>query len=1000
LGSLESLLLQGNMVTKLERNLFSSVKKLRHLDLSNNKLQSLDRQDLQELTSLEVLKISNNQLTTLPKSIFSRNAKLYHLDLSSNKLEDIDTYLFKSTRFLKDLNVSGNLIKELNKNTFSPTTRLKSLDLSRNQLQSLGPETFKSLEFLEYINLAHNKIVNISTDAFNHIFQVEIDLSFNRLTRMYYWSFHEVGNITKLNLSHNLLNDLISPIAFDQTDCAHLDLSYNLLQDISKFPISNLTGLRYLDISHNEITELNKKSFSEKKPMYELHTIDASFNNISQISGNIMERLRSIRYLNMEHNPLKKLTSSAFGNSPTLLELNLSHNNLTDIASGSIVGLISIRTLDLRFNKLKKMVPVPVALNTIHLEHNEINQLSKTAFPSLNSLLELYLDHNRISRLDEGTFSSLLALHTLSLSHNLLDDIPMRALKDLTSLQTLNLNGNKIQRLQRRAFGTLPIVFNLRLDGNNISSLADHSFEGMLQLLNLNLSSNNLVEVPPEAFGGLVSLRQLDLSHNQLNRFENKTRSAMEDLLSLEVGNFSHNKLSMITQKTFLNSPYIPYRLRIVDLSHNLIGILVNHFAVGLKKVEWLSLRNNIINEIMPNVLTNITQLKYLDLSHNKLRQLKRNTFLAPSGESAALKSLETIHLDNNKLTSLNWDEFDQLRSLSTLNVSSNKLEHIYPDLGRWMKRGILVDLSNNNLHCNCKQLPLLAWLDNLRGTYLEDLAMTQKAQQHLTNSSHGPKQQAITQAVPLPIGGGQLARYYDAAQLVSKFVCSAPESMRGKSITHMLQLAGIESRSNALGCDASLLDEADQMRRLKAPIHFTGAEPYSAEDSWQKSHLLVQWALQDQRLDIINFLILRARFAHPLNLGKLRAAATTENGTNLDSLSSNGGGYPAREQAGLVKVETPDQEASGSVQLVDYNLERVPYNERKLVLGELDPSQFHIVCITYEAGANQANSAADMLRKLNSTAVDGGEANQLIVNIISNYARINCASIESLLPK
>jgi len=111
---------------------------------------------------------------------------------------------------------------------------------------------------------------------------------------------------------------------------------------------------------------------------------------------------------------------------------------------------------------------------------------------------------------------------------------------------------------------------------------------------------------------------------------------------------------------------------------------------------------------------------------------------------------------------------------------------------------------------------------------------------------------------------------------------------------------------------------------------------------------------------------------------------------------------YPAREQAGLVKVESSDQEACSPVQLVDYNLERVLYNERKLVFGELDPSQFHIVCITYEAAANQTNSASDtcIMRKLSGKAADAAGADHLIANIISSYARINCTTIESLSPK
>lgn len=991
LNSLEWLSLNGNeLVGKLEKNIFNQVRKLRHLDLSNNKLTSLDRQDFSELTALETLKLAYNQMTTMPRSIFSRNAKLFHLDLSFNKLDDIDTYLFKSTRFLKDLNVAGNQIKEITKNTFSPTTRIKRINMSQNSLQALAPETFKNLEWLEHVDLSHNQIVNISNDAFSKIYQVEIDLSHNKLTRIFYWAFREVSNMTKLDLSHNLLDDGVSLLAFDSTDCTQLDLSYNQLQDLSKFPISNLTGLRELNLSFNQITELNKKSFSEKRPMYELHTIDLSHNNISQITGNILERLRSIRYLNISHNSLRRLTSGAFGNSPTLLELDLSHNNLVEIVSGTLVNLISMRDLNLTFNRLKKMIPIPVALNSIHLEHNEIGQLSKAAFPQLNSLLELHLDHNRITNIEEGTFATLLALHTLSMGHNNLSAIPAQALKDLASLQNLRFTGNNIQRLQRRAFGTLPIVFNLWLDHNNITSVADHAFDGMLQLLSLNLSFNNLLELPPEAFSGLVSLRQLDLSNNQLNRFENKTRSAMEDLLSLEVANLSNNKLSLVTPKTFLNSPYIPYRLTRLDLSNNLIGILVNHFSVGLKRVEWLSLRNNIINEIQPTVLDSMSHLKHLDLSHNKLRMIKEGTFRGD------LNELTSLLLNNNKLTTIQQPrELDRLRNLGQLDLSNNRLEIIFTELYRWLRRGIVVDLTNNNLECNCRQLPIVAWVDNFRSrNHSYSMIMSEQNHQQrydrLTRNSLTPK---------------LLPQYIQATQAIANLNCARPDSISGRSIMLMLELVGGANTAaaqqplpsgpiNDLNCDKDDLDEADLLKRLKAPIQYQGAEPYLADG---EQHLKIGWSLLDTQLDLTHFVLLEAKFQQSFDLSPYRTANNQQYTTHSSV---------RQKIVSLAQQQQQQQlEQPYSFQLIGHKIERVPYNERTLILRDLNPRQFYVVCLTYETGAlanstspEQHQQPSSLIEQLNRNSSTGQQQLATMAAILADYGRINCVSLSSLL--
>lgn len=989
LSSLEYLNLNGNELIKLDKNIFAFGRKLKHLDISNNKLQTLDRQDLNELTALETLKLAYNQLTTLPRSIFSRNAKLYNLDLSFNKLDDIDTYLFKSTRFLKDLNMSGNLIKEITKNTFSPTTRIKRINLSQNLLQALSSETFKGLEWLELIDLSHNQIVNISNDAFSRIFQVEIDLSFNKLTRIFYWSFHEVSNMTKLNLSHNLIDDGISLIAFESTDCAELDLSYNLIQDISKIPISNLTGIRFLNISHNQITEFNKKSFTQKVPLYELHTIDASYNNISQISGNILERLKSVRYINLSHNSLRRLTSGGFGNSPTLIELDLSYNNLVEIVSGTLVGLVSLKNLDLSYNRLKKMIPVPVALNSIHLEYNEIGQLSKSAFPALNSLLELYLDHNRITNLDEGTFSTLLALHTLELSNNNLSTIPALALKDLSSLQNLRLDGNNIQRLQRKAFGTLPIVFNLRLDYNNISSLVDHSFDGMLQLLNLNLSHNNIVELPPETFAGLVSLRTLDLSHNQLNRFENKSRSAMEDLLSLEVANFSYNKLSLITSRTFLNSPYIPFRLTRLDLSNNLIGILVNDFASGLKKVEWLSLRNNIINEIQPHVISNITQLRYLDLSHNKLRQLKEGSFEPGKHhqQQQILANLTTLLLNNNKLTTIQTREFDKLKSLSYLDLSSNRLEVFFGESNRWIRRGMAIDLRNNNMECSCDQLPLIAWIDSFKARNSSYMMINEHQQQSTNNINRANNQNNYLQQDKLSkyLTPRLLPQYNQAVQLIAGIRCSKPEIISGKPIMQMVDLVSTSPSSTMeFNCDRDLIEEADRLRRLKAPIQFIGAEPYFLNG---EQHLQIGWTVLDSQIDLLSFTLLKAKLQQPIDMTLISSSPS--------SLRQKG-----------------PNDVANSIQLLEHEVEYIPYNEKTFVLRDLDPSQFYIVCITYKtSGSDGVSSPSTMIEQLNSSTTTtttsatnsqqqpvASSKSALFAAILADFNQVNCVSLNSLL--
>lgn len=160
------------------------------------------------------------------------------------------------------------------------------------------------------------------------------------------------------------------------------------------------------------------------------------------------------------------------------------------------------------------------------------------------------------------------------------------------------MQDNNLTKLDKAAFGRLPIVFELNLANNQIRNISNRAFEGLLQLLTLNFTNNRLSKIPNGAFQGLVSLRSLDLSYNQLEKLDNKTHGLLDDCLSLEKLNLSHNKISFITKKMLPNDPWIPYKLKEVDLSYNTLPVLTFELTIGTKKVTHLNLSNNNINEI------------------------------------------------------------------------------------------------------------------------------------------------------------------------------------------------------------------------------------------------------------------------------------------------------------------------------------------------------------------------------------------------------------------
>jgi len=710
-SSLEEFDLSHNSLVKLDRNVFRGLKKVKLLDLSFNAIASFDRNDFSEMLSLMTLKLSGQQSSTsggglskLPQSIFSRTAQLSTIDLSFNSFKEVDAYITRGVRFLRKFLASHNQISSVAKRAFSTNTRLRVIDLSHNRLASLSTEMFTSLQYLESLDLSHNLIKSIEPGSFQSIHKVNINLSHNEVSFIPRHAFVEVANISCLDMSYNNLS-VIHPEAFLDSDVTQLLLSYNKFTNLTLLPIGNMTGLRVLNISHNEITAVTRKSFGIRHnvKLYEVSAIDLSYNRIREISGSIFEKFWALRSLNFSHNDLKRLGFGSFGNLPTILHVDLSHNQLRDVG-GSISGLQSLNVLDVRHNRLKSIPTLSAALQTLELENNTIDQVSCSSFPSINALLSLSLKNNSITMLESDSFCNLFTLRSLDLSHNRLSNLEeiSPALSKLASLQSLDLSYNSIANISSSsALGTLPTLFDINLSRNGLSYIHPYTFNGLLQLLSLNLSGNALQSIDFDAWKGLVSLQVLDLSYNSLARIENRTNSMFEDLLSLQRLYLSGNRLSFLTSKSIPSSPWVPYKVNFIDLSHNHLESIST--SSGFHAVQELVLQNNHIRSVVPGIFGNMSALKALDLSNNRIASLPLGSFSVLNTSDHS--TIEHLNLSHNYIASIEDKEFSLLPALQSLDLSSNRLYSSWPerDVSHLVRRGVEVNMTNNPFPCTCE---------------------------------------------------------------------------------------------------------------------------------------------------------------------------------------------------------------------------------------------------------------------------------------------------------
>lgn len=146
LPQLTILNLSGNKITTIEENSFENNKKLKSLDLSNNKLMTLPK-NLSK--SLEILLLNGNVFFDLPRSeIFIFGNNLLHFECNGCGITWISSENFKKLPKLKELSLINNNISWIADVSWNSNSKLNYLNLENNFLTTFYFGTLSSLKTL------------------------------------------------------------------------------------------------------------------------------------------------------------------------------------------------------------------------------------------------------------------------------------------------------------------------------------------------------------------------------------------------------------------------------------------------------------------------------------------------------------------------------------------------------------------------------------------------------------------------------------------------------------------------------------------------------------------------------------------------------------------------------------------------------------------------------------------------------------------------------------
>lgn len=152
------------ILPRIPQKFIRELRFIESINLTNSGIQSIKKEDLRYNTNLKTLILAGNSLTMLPEYLFTFTPRIKEIDLSHNKISSIDPKAFANaagavplSKSLISLNLSHNKFKQFNFTLFSPSfNELQLLNVSNNQIKGLIGWNMACFPNLKVLDLANN----------------------------------------------------------------------------------------------------------------------------------------------------------------------------------------------------------------------------------------------------------------------------------------------------------------------------------------------------------------------------------------------------------------------------------------------------------------------------------------------------------------------------------------------------------------------------------------------------------------------------------------------------------------------------------------------------------------------------------------------------------------------------------------------------------------------------------------------------------------------------
>lgn len=371
--------------------------KLKHLNLSNNQLKSLDNLIGDRLNELEILILSNNPLESIRNKL-DQFKSLITIDLSSTNIKELfsitllpylQTFICQQCRNIP----SWEYDKFFSDCSKLNTKYLLTIDLTKSNIPSIKL-------FNPYIKCIKSLILNDQ----NLVESIKTnDLLFST-------------NLESIQARANYDIDYIYLNVYDHL--SYIDFSDNIyLKKVMLRLMTNYTHLQRLMISHTALDDFSIEFFNTNLKYLHIDVIDMSHNHLETID---FLKYVTFHTLDLSYNRLKIIDINQIHYRHGIYDLSLM--NLLNISSNEMEYIKinwdneSPHIIDLSQNQLESVELHGQTTYTLRLDNNPRLSLNSTSLKIDLPLLQ-YLD---LSSIKLESFEYLIYLHNLSNIHTLI----------------------------------------------------------------------------------------------------------------------------------------------------------------------------------------------------------------------------------------------------------------------------------------------------------------------------------------------------------------------------------------------------------------------------------------------------------------------------------------------------------------------------------------------------------------------------------------------------